>query len=54
MLNTSKISGAMELNRTTLLTYLKNLTDAKLIYSLFKDLNGVSSLQKPDVFIPRK
>lgn len=48
MLNISKISGAMELNRTTLLSYLKSLTDAKLIDSLFKDLKGVSSLQKPD------
>lgn len=48
MLNTSKISGVMELNRTTLLSYLKGLTDAKLIYSLFKDLKGISSLQKPD------
>ena len=48
ILNTSKMSGAMELNRTTLLSYLKNLTDAKLIDSLFKDLKGVSSLQKPD------
>lgn len=48
MLNTSKLSGAMELNRTTLLSYLKSLTDAKLIDSLFKDLKGVSSLQKPD------
>ena len=48
VLNTSKLSGAMELNRTTLLSYLKSLTDAKLIDSLFKDLKGVSSLQKPD------
>ena len=48
MLNTSKMSGAMELNRTTLLSYLKSLRDAKLIDSLFKDLKGVSSLQKPD------
>ena len=48
MLNTSKLSGAMELNRTTLLSYLKSLTDSKLIDSLFKDLKGVSSLQKPD------
>ena len=48
MLNTSKMAGAMELNRTTLLSYLKSLTDAKLIDSLFKDLKGVSSLQKPD------
>ena len=48
MLNASKISGAMELNRTTLLSYLKSLSDAKLINSLFKDLKGVSSLQKPD------
>ena len=38
----------MELNRTTLLSYLKSLTDAKLIASLFKDLKTVSSLQKPD------
>ena len=48
MLNTSKMAGAMELNRTTLLSYLKSLTDAKLIDSLFKDLKGVSPLQKPD------
>ena len=48
VLNASKISAAMELNRTTLLSYLKSLTDAKLINSLFKDLKGVSSLQKPD------
>ncbi|MCF0261740.1 MAG: ATP-binding protein, partial [Sphaerochaetaceae bacterium] len=47
-LNTSKISVAMELNRITLLSYLKNLTDAKLIASLYKDARGVSSLQKPD------
>lgn len=48
MLNTSKVSGAMEINRTTLLSYLKSLTDAKLIASLYKDSRGVSSLQKPD------
>lgn len=48
MLNISKSAGAMELNRITLLSYLRSLTDAKLIYSLFKDLKGVSSLQKPD------
>ena len=48
MLNTSKMAGAMELNRTTLLSYLKSLTDAQLIDSLYKDLKGVSSLQKPD------
>lgn len=48
MLNTSKISAAIELNRATLLSYINSLTDAKLIESLFKDLKGVSSLQKPD------
>ena len=48
MLNASKLANAMELNRTTLLSYLKSLTDAKLIDSLFKDLKGVSSLQRPD------
>lgn len=47
IINTSKISSAMELNRTSLLSYLKSLTDSKLIYSLFKDLKTVSSLQKP-------
>lgn len=36
------------LYRTTLLSYLKSLTDAKFTDSLFKDLKGVSSLQKPD------
>ena len=56
MLNTSKVSGAMEINRTTLISYLKSLTDAKLIASLYKDSRGVSSLQKPDkvfLFRPR-
>ena len=48
MLNASKLSGAMELNRTTLLSYLKSLADAKLIAALYKDSKGVSSLQKPD------
>ena len=48
IINTSKISSALELNRTTLLSYLKSLTDSKLIYSLFKDLKTVSSLQKPN------
>ena len=47
IINTSKISSAMEINRTSLLSYLKSLTDSKLIYSLFKDLKTVSSLQKP-------
>ena len=49
IINTSKISSAMELNRTSLLSYLKSLTDSKLIYSLFKDLKTVSSLQKPAI-----
>lgn len=48
MLNISKVAGAMELNRLTLLSYLKSLTDAKLIQSLYKDLNSVSAMQKPD------
>lgn len=48
MLNISKVAAAMELNRTTLISYLKNLADAKLIMLLYKDLKGVSSLQKPD------
>lgn len=48
MLNTSKLSGVMELNRTTLLSYLKSLTEAKLIDSLYKESKGLSSLQKPD------
>lgn len=48
MLNISKVAGAMELNRLTLLSYLKSLTDAKLIQSLYKDLKSVSAMQKPD------
>lgn len=48
MLNISKVAGSMELNRATLLSYLKSLTDAKLIASLYKDSKGISSLQKPD------
>lgn len=48
MLNSSKLSTAMEMNRTTLLSYLKYLSDAKLTISLFKDARGVSSMQRPD------
>ena len=42
MLNTSKVSGAMEINRTTLISYLKSLTDAKLIASLYKDSRSLT------------
>jgi len=43
-----KLSGAVGIERTTVLKYLSYLEEAKLIRRLFTDLNSVTSLQKPD------
>jgi len=46
--NISKLSDRIGLNRHTLLTYLQYLSDAKLTYSLYRDIHGITILQKPD------
>ena len=37
-----------EISRTTLLQYLQNLSEAKLIQLLYSDITNVKRLQKPD------
>jgi len=46
--NISKLSDRIGLNRHTLLAYLQYLSDAKLTYSLYRDIHGITALQKPD------
>ena len=45
--NISKISQKIGINRQTLLTYLHYLEECKLTKSLYKDVKGISLLQKP-------
>ena len=44
----SKLGALIELQRATVLEYLKNLDDAKLISLLYSDLQSVKKMQKPD------
>lgn len=44
----SKLSTLTGINRATLIAYLKHLTDAKLICSLYSDVDTIKRLQKPD------
>ncbi|MDO9153715.1 MAG: AAA family ATPase [Paludibacter sp.] len=46
--NISKLSERIGINRETLLTYIFYLNEAHLIYSVYKDAQGISILQKPD------
>jgi uncharacterized protein len=46
--NTTKLSEKIQINRTTLLTYLNYLEEAGLTKNLYKDTFGVSALQKPN------
>lgn len=46
--NISKLSERIGINRETLLTYIYYLNEAHLIFSVYKDANGISMLQKPD------
>ena len=46
--DTAKISKSIGIQRTTLLKYLKDLEEAKLIVRLFQNLSTVTDLQKPD------
>ena len=47
-IDTVKLSTMAELSRTTLLQYLQNLSDARLIQLLYSDIKNVKRLQKPD------
>jgi len=47
-LDTVKLSKMAELSRTTLLQYLQNLSEARLIQLLYSDVVNVKRLQKPD------
>lgn len=46
--NISKLSERIGINRETLLTYLWHLSEANLVYPLYRDSFGISKLQKPD------
>ncbi|MDR0877582.1 MAG: AAA family ATPase [Treponema sp.] len=46
--NISKLSERIGINRQTLLSYIRNLEEAHLTRSLFKQAQGISALQKPD------
>ena len=47
-LDTVKLSKMAELSRITLLQYLQNLSEARLIQLLYSDVTNVKRLQKPD------
>lgn len=46
--DTVKLSSMAEISRTTLLHYLQNLSEARLIQLLYSDVTNVKQLQKPD------
>jgi uncharacterized protein len=46
--NISKLSERIGINRTTLLTYLFYLSESELIKTIYRDVAGITRLQKPD------
>lgn len=46
--DTTKLASMAEISRNTLLQYLQNLSEAKLIQLLYSDVTNVKRLQKPD------
>ncbi|MFA5512360.1 MAG: AAA family ATPase [Candidatus Kapaibacterium sp.] len=46
--NITKISERIGIKRDTLINYLQYLHEADLIFNAFKDVKGITSLQKPD------
>ena len=46
--DTVKLSSMAEMSRNTLLQYLQNLSEARLIQLLYSDVTNVKRLQKPD------
>ncbi len=48
MPNVSKLSERIGVNRNTFISYLHYLEEAGLPQNLYRDIQGVSRLQKPD------
>jgi len=46
--NVSKLSERIGINRNTFISYLQYLDESGLIRNLYKDIKGISRLQKPD------
>jgi len=46
--DTAKISKSIGIQRTTLLKYMKDMEEAKLIIRLFQNLSTITDFQKPD------
>lgn len=46
--NVSKLSERIGVNRNTFISYLYYLHEAGITHNLFKDVNGITRLQKPD------
>lgn len=46
--NVSKLSRKIQINRTTLVTYLQYLNESHITTNLYKEAHGISRLQKPD------
>lgn len=46
--NTSELASHIQIARQTLLQYFEYLEESKLIYQVFKESRGLSTLQKPD------
>lgn len=44
----AKLARSVQITRPTVLKYLRNLEEAKLIHRLFADLDSITDLQKPD------
>jgi len=44
----SKLARSVQITRPTVLKYLRNLEEAKLIHRIFADLNSIGDLQKPE------
>lgn len=46
--NVTKLSQKIQINRNTLVTYLHYLNEAHLTKNLYRNVHGISKLQKPD------
>lgn len=46
--NITKLSERIGINRQTLLSYLFYLNESQLVFSLYRDIDGITMLQKPD------
>lgn len=46
--NIAKLSSYLEINKTTVLSYLSNMYKAELLHLLYADIKSVTKMQKPD------